>query len=312
MKSLIGKAKHFFTERPVPSSVLQISSRYLCGLQASPTDRKIKNHFILPLDEGVIHPSLDKKNIRDAALLEKKLRENVEKLHLYNHKACLLIPELSQRTFVFALDSLPPSRQEREQIVRFRIKKQMPLLTDDTRISFDILETENGKKIVSSLAKAEIVRDFEDFFNQLRIKIRVISTPLLSLSNLIGGIKDKDFLLINLEEDSFSLIAVVDSVISLYRQKPLIVESTSQASLEIKVRNIVQEIQNTVNFIEDKEKKQIGTLWIRLEVLGSEEDVLKTLNENLSFPVKEVGSLLQMKLSKREKRILCPCLSQVL
>ena len=193
MTSLADRLRDFFTKRPIPRSVIQVSSRYLSGLQFSPTEKKIKSHFILPLDEGMVRPTFDKKNITDASLLEKRLLESVDKLHLFDNKVCLLLPELSQRTFIFSLDSLPPSRQEREQIIRFRVKKQMPLLSEDVRLSFDFVKGENGIRVVTSLAKASVVKDFEDFFSKLRIKIRVVSTPLISLSNLVDRSRSKIF-----------------------------------------------------------------------------------------------------------------------
>ena len=310
MKSFLGRLNNFFTEQPLPSSALQVTSSYISGLHLSSKERKLKNHFVLPLPDGIIQPSFERTNIKDARLLEKKITERVEKLGMYDHGVALLLPELSQRTFVFSFDSLPNSSKEKEQVIRFRVKKQMPLLPDDVRISYDVIQAKEGKKVVSSLARSSIIDDYENFFSQMRLKVRSVGIPILGLSNLIDWEKEKDFLVVNIEKDSFGLMAITNKEAYMYRQKPLMTVGEDDSA--IRVRNIVQEIENTAHFIEDKEKHKIAAVWVRLGLLERKEEMFSNLEASLSLPVKSIDSLMGRGLASEDKRILAPLIGQLL
>jgi hypothetical protein len=307
----LGKMKSFFTDHPLPYSAVQISSRYISGIHLTHKERKLRDSFILPLPKGIVRPSFEKANIKDPSSLEKRITEGVKNLNIYDHGASLLLPELSQRTFVFAFDSLPASSREREQIIRFRVKKQIPLLAADARIAFDVIQSKGKKKVISSIARASVVSDLEEFFNRIRLKTKSVSIPILGLSNLINRNKEKDFLLVNIEEDAFDLLAVADSEILLYRQKPLM-GGEGREGLVNRVQNILQEIENTANFIEDKEKRKIASVWIRLGWIESEEDMLAAIGSRLNFPMRTIEPLVKLDLPDREKRVLSPLIGQIL
>lgn len=312
MTHLIDRIKGYFTQRPLPHSAFQISFRYLSGIRVSPREGNIKNHFVLPIERGVIQPSFSKKNIKNPVILEQKLSEGLEKLHLTGHKIACLIPEASIRAFVFSFDSLPSSRQEREQIIHFRVKKQMPFLPDDTRFSLKVMKANSQEKVIAAIARASVVQEYEDLFNKLRLKVRVVGGPTLSLYNLIDRGKEKDSLLINVEEDSLSLVAIVNSEIALYRQKPFIHDPQTDISGIHRVDNIAKEVENTLNFIEDKEKKKIHSIWVRLGLLETEEDIFSHLKEKLSSPPVGIEVCLGTELGLKERKILSPLIGQIL
>jgi hypothetical protein len=309
--NIFHKLKDFFSQHPLPHSALQVTSSYISGIHLSTKDRKLKNHFVLPISGGIIQPSFEKPNIKDFPLLQKIIQGGVEKFNIYDHGVALLLPELSQRTFVFSFDALPMTSKEKEQLIRFRVKKQMPLLSEDVRISYDLLQTNERKKIISSVAQSSVVSDYENFFGQLRLKIKAVGLPLLGLAHLLNWNEEKDFFLINIERDSFGLLAVTDSVPSLYRQKPLMVRQDENFLVE-RVQNIVQEIENTAQFILDKEKKEIASIWIRFGLLESEDEMLSKLESRLELPIKNVESLIAINLSRQDKKILSPLIGQLL
>ncbi len=302
--------KDFFTKQPFPHAAFHLTSRYVSGIRVSPKDGRIMNHFILPLEKGLIQPSFEKKNIKNPALLEKKINKELGKLHLHDHKVACLLPELSLRAFVFSFGSLPSSRPEREQVIRFRIKKQLPLLPQDARFSFDVIKSNDSMKIFVAVARALIIQEYEELFSQFNLKIRTVGVPILGLHSLLNTEKEKDLLLINIEEDSLCLTAIIDSEIVLYRMKPILSFGQDETSEVRRVENIVKEVENTVNFVEDREKRKIQSLWVRLG-LFEEEKVLSQLQERSSLPVTGIESRLTAKMGLKEKKILSPLIGQI-
>jgi hypothetical protein len=122
--------------------------------------------------------------------------------------------------------------------------------------------------------------------------------------------KDKDFMLIDLERDAFSLLVIMNSEISLYRQKPITADFMGEASRNHWM-DIVQEVENTAHFVEEKEKRKIKCLWVRTGVFGSTEIILSSLEERCQCPVKTVESSVKSKLPLEEKRLLTPLLGQL-
>lgn len=311
MIPLIDKVKYYFSQQPLPHSALQVSSRYLSGIRVSPNDRKLKHYFVLPLPEDVIASSFHKKNIKDSAALENMVQQGLAKLHMTDHKVVLLLPELSQKTFVFVFDSMPISPKEREQIILFRIKKQIPVLPKDTRLSYAMINSNTKKKVLATISRSAVVEEYEEIFSRLRLRVRVVGVPSLNLYNLIDSEKDKDFMLIDLERDAFSLLAITKSEISLYRQKPITEDFMDQKASMDQWMDIVQEVENTAQFVENKEKRKIKCLWVRMGGFGSAEDLLSSLEERCQCPVKAIESSLEFNLPQEEKRLLAPLLGQL-
>ncbi len=312
MALFTDKIRNYFLRQLLPSSAVQLTSSYLSGIHVSPKEGKIKNHFIFPLERGVIEPSFSNKNIKNPALLEKKIKQGLEKLHLSNNKIACLIPELSLKAFVFSFDSLPSSREQRERIIRFRVKKQIPLLPDDARFSFDRISSNSSSKILVAVARASIVQEYEDLFSKLRLKVRTVGIPTLSLYYLLNREEERDLLLINIEEDSLSLLAGLNAEVAMYRLKPFIPSSLTNVTGIQRTENIVKEVENTVNFVEDKEKKKVSSFRVRLGLLEPDEDMFRQLKEKLSLPAKGIEAGLTSKLGLREKMILSPLIGQIL
>ncbi|MGD9345951.1 MAG: hypothetical protein PVH84_08830 [Candidatus Aminicenantes bacterium] len=308
---ILDKIKYFFSEQPLPHSALHISSRYFSGIRVTPNDRKLKHHFVLPFPEGVIASSFHKKNIKDGGALEKIAQQGLTKLHMIDHKVVLLLPELSQKTFVFSFDSLPVSPKEREQIILFRIKKQIPILPKDTRLSYALVKSNAKKRVLATIARSAVVEEYEAIFSRLRLKVKVVGVPSLNLYNLIDSEKDKDYILVDLERDVFSLLAVTNSEISFYRQKPITQGFSDQTASMDQWMDIVQEVENTAQFVENKEQRKIECLWVRTGEFGSVEGILSSLKDRCQCPVKAIETSLKSNLPLEEKRLLAPLLGQL-
>jgi hypothetical protein len=118
--------------------------------------------------------------------------------------------------------------------------------------------------------------------------------------------------LIDVEKDAFSLMAAVNGKLALYRQKPFGFNGREGDSFAAKAGNIVQEITNTLHFMEDKEKVRIASLWLRLGIIGQENGLFETLQDRLESPLQRIESSLTQgaALNPEEKRLLSPLLGQ--
>ncbi len=312
MNFFLERVKNYFSRESLPHSALQLASSYLGGIHVSAKEKKIKAHFILPLEQGVIEPSFSQKNIKDPSLLERRIKEGLERLHLSEQRIACLIPESSLKVFVFSFGSLPPSRKEREQLIRFRVKKQLPLLPADARFSFDLIHSSNSLRVLAAVARSSVISEYEDFFAGLNLRVRIVGIPSLSLYNLMIKKKEGDFLLVNIEEDFFSLVVILESGVSLYRLKFFMAESQRSFSELQRVENVIKEVENTVNFVEDREKKRVQSFWVRLGLLKQGSELPSLLREKFPFPLTEIDVGQAAGLGDKESKILSPLIGQIL
>jgi hypothetical protein len=92
--------------------------------------------------------------------------------------------------------------------------------------------------------------------------------------------------------------------------KPILSLGQDERSEVRRVENIVKEVENTMNFVEDKEKRKIQSFWVRLGLL-EEERILSRLQERSSLPVTGIESCMTAKIGLREKKILSPLIGQI-
>jgi len=312
MNRYFQKIHSYFTLDPPSSTAIQITSRYISGISVSPKDRILKNHFIIPLEERTVQPSYSGINIRNRSGLEQTVRKGKDRLGFNGHKTALLLPDPCQRLFVFSFDSLPVSRLDKTKVIRFRVKKQMPMLAGDSRLAFQVIKTPDRYRVIVSIAKNTVVREYEDILSKAGIEVGMVSPPVLGLYHCVDRSEKKNMLLINIETDSLSLMAVVNEEIVLARQKGGLLQEEEQDSGEPEVRNIIQEIDNTIHFIEDHESHRIDSILIRLGFVKGGEKIFNALKDHLEFPVQKVRPSLKLSLSAEDQNILAPLLGQTI
>jgi len=308
------KIKKFFLELPPPEAIFQLNSHSLTGIRLSPKERTIKHSCVLPLKPGEILPSFDRANIPEPADIESKIEEAKRLLHLEEGAVAVLLPELCFKVALFAVDSLPLSPQEREKMVWWRVKKIMPLLPDDTRLSFDLIKSRESEKILASVARASVVREYEAAFFRKRLKVETVTLPTLNLLHLLNERRqsDEDALLANIDEDSVGLLALVNSEIVLYRVKPFLSDGRWVSSSEDRLETIIKEMENTLHFIEDREKKKINVLWIRQGLKDDRMDVMSFFKKRFPFSIRSVDSLVPFEMPLEEKHLFSPLVGQFL
>jgi len=310
MTKLADRLKDYFTRRSLPSALFQISSGYVAGAAYSQKEKRITQTVLLPLERGAVEPSFDRGNIHDAGLLAETIKEAAARLKVSDGDVSLLVPDLCTRVFVLSLDSLPPSRSELENLIMWKIKKQIPLLAEDVRFSHEIIKTDKPQRVLVVLVRSGVIREYEMFFGKLRLNVRIVTIPSLQVMNLGNGNQPADLLVGNIEEDHISLAVFTDSQMLLYRSKGLSPERGGPVSAE-GVNQIAVEVVNTLRFVEDREKKKIAAARLRLGLWEGNDELFRKLEPLLPLPVERIVPEKAPHLDSREREMLAPLLGQV-
>jgi hypothetical protein len=301
----------FFIDPLRPDAAFHLDPRYLCGLSCSPKDGRIRARFAHPLPSGLLRMSFDRPNVVEPEPLKRIIKEGVKKLRIRRGRAALLIPDPSARLFVLSADSVPNSERERSEYVRWRISKHMPLHHEDIRIDSRAVPSGEGAKIIAILARESIVREYEKLFDGLHLKVGTVTLPSLGLARLLIEEDSSTAILINIEEYYLSFLALSGRDWSLYRQKGVVLEGGPESAFEQKIDQLVQEIQNTVYFLEDKEKRRVDTLWVRCGLLEGGAEIVDRLRERLPYSVQGFDTRVGKKWEAGERNIFAPLVGQV-
>jgi hypothetical protein len=284
----VRKIRDFLTVPLCPSTIVQVSSSYFSGVHLDLKDGRVRRHAALEIPAGLVEPHFDRKNIADPAALAGILKEMLRELQASGKKMACLVPEACLRVIVLPFDSLPGSDREREKIIRWRAKKQMAVLPEDARLSYEIVASSSSIKILAALARTPVIKEYEDLFAGLGVELGVAASPTVSLVNLVDWEKETDLLVANIEEDSLGLLAVSQSEPALFRLKTFSTGQEGGLRFSQKVEAIVKEIENTAHFIEDREKRAVRSLWFRSGLKDGQEDILAALRTGLDIEVRPV------------------------
>jgi hypothetical protein len=311
MAADLRRIKDYFTAPLCPPTVIQVSSSYLSGIQVDSKDGRAKRHVVLDLPAGLLEPHFDRKNVADAAALSGVLKEGLRQLQVSGKKIACLVPEACLKILVLAFDSLPASDKERERIIRWRAKKQMAILPEDTRLSYEMVASSSSIKVLAALARTPVIREYEDLFGGLGFEVGIAASPTISLLNLVDWENEKDFLVANIEEDSLGLVVVTQSEPALFRLKTFSVDREGGLRFSQKVEAVIKEIENTAHFIEDREKREVRSLWFRSGLREDYEDILAGLRTALPFEVRPVQAPPPCGLAPDLSVFLAPLAGQV-
>lgn len=309
--ALLEKVSAFFTAPPSPAAAFALGPTAWSGVIVSGAEKKVRAHATFPLGPGLVEPRFDGQNIQEKDTLTGRMRRELARLGYSGEKAACLLPDACLKVFVFSFESLPLSEKERARLFLWRARKQLPLPAEGIRLAYQVMKAKATVRVLASLARVSVLAEYEGVFRTAGIKVGILTTPTLSLLNLIDWEKEKDFLLVHVDLDSTSLVAVSGGQLSLFRLKPNLADAERAGFGRIETRALLTEIENTIHFFEDREKRSLGALWLH----ASSADFLATLQEELEghlpFPVKQFQLPHPFRRSATEEVLLVPLFGQL-
>jgi hypothetical protein len=133
-----------------------------------------------------------------------------------------------------------------------------------------------------------------------------VTIPTLSLANLVDRAA-ADGLLLSAGTDHLGLLAAMDAEWTLYRLKGL----DPAASSRDRIGLVVQEAENTVHFLEDREQRKISRLWVHSADGEETADLAARLESVLSLPAERLEYGAPREWASAEKGALAPLVGQL-
>lgn len=136
-------------------------------------------------------------------------------------RPAIVLPTAWMRVFLIEGDDLPKAGQELEDVIRWRLKKILPIPPGDLRLAFSEQGSHHGKRhVLCSVGIEKALHSLESAFASLGWKPGLIVPRVLALSLKIPDIPGRRLILQH-ERGFFSLALVEDESILFLRTKPL-------------------------------------------------------------------------------------------
>ncbi len=159
--------------------------------------------------------------------------------------AAVIVPTGWLRSYLINLDRAPRKESELEDVVRWRLKKLLPVAPADLRLSVVPLPETAGKRPVLVMAGVErAMAAVEATFSSIGVEVGLITTRLFAIVPRNAG-AGHPTLVIQYEESFVSLLLLSEGVPQLLRTKPLAAGGDSRST-------VLRETGLTLGFIQNE------------------------------------------------------------
>ncbi len=135
--------------------------------------------------------------------------------------AAVIVPTGWLRSFLIDVDRLPRREDEVSDVVRWRLKKLLPIPPSELRLSVIRLPESGGQRrllVMTGIERA--MAAIEACYSAIGVEVGLITTRLFALVPRVAGVT-LPTLVIQHEDSFLSLLLLVDGVPRLLRTKPL-------------------------------------------------------------------------------------------
>lgn len=220
---------------------VQSSGLYFAVLQRNRPHARLVGLRFESLD-GVLETSSQQPNIRDARRFIEGLRRGVDALAGQEERIALSLPDRCGRIYLTEIDATFKSHDEGADILKWRLKGNLPAPPAQVKIDFQVLERrEDGRQrcIVAAISQA-VLEQFEDLTNEAGRHAVQIDFHSLNLYNYYRPRLDlgDEFILVSLEHGLLGLHYVLGHGMNYQRVRELKL-TTEKAFREI-TRTLVE------------------------------------------------------------------------
>jgi type IV pilus assembly protein PilM len=293
---LKARIQRFF-EPQLPTVACEISRQALSLVRLDSKQSNVIERFaVIPLSQGLIVPSLTKPNIASIPDFVTAMKSAISKAEAKSMKMSLAIPDASAKSAIHILDTLPSNENERQQLLKWKLKKAVPFNVEEAYLSYWEKRAVDGKHVLLTVCICrEVLNQYEEAFQRMGIQMGYITLSSFAafefLARLDPEAVQKSVLLLRIGATDTSSLIMQEGRVSFFRHSERNVdeENTSAAMASKPTQSQYQEIYDElypcVIYYQDKLSSRPLT---KIYVACHHEvplSVFSTLSETLQSPV---------------------------
>ncbi len=241
--------------------------------------REILNARSFRLPSGTFTPGVVSPVLADAGALAEVLRRVKADAGRLD-RAAVLLPDPWFRINILELAQLPNSGKDADDVVRWALKRTLPVRPEELRIAYDVIgKSETGVKVLVVAALEKTIHDLEQVLRDSGIETGLIEPMGLNLWNAISAKEaptTRDRLFIHLREKDFTT--------AVFRgETPLFIRSRNLSG----ERTVSQELRLSASYLRsslsplDLERSYVAAS-------GENREVFDLIAQEFGVPVERV------------------------
>jgi type IV pilus assembly protein PilM len=166
---MIGARLQKLFEPQLPAVACEINSRSISVVRLDPKNAtSIERFGVTPLPPALLTPSLTQPNIKSMPDFIAILKSGLARADVKTQRISVAIPDGSAKVSMHQLDMLGGNENEKQQLLRWRLKKTVPFNVEEANLSYLEHKDENGKHSVMTVCiHKEVLNQYEEAFIRL-------------------------------------------------------------------------------------------------------------------------------------------------
>lgn len=243
-----------WVKEPPPEYIFEVSERALAYAQP----RGLAGMKVRKLDEKALAPSPSQPNLLRADLLQASLpaasKGNAQQRRI---KAALVVPDYAARMSVLDFEELPADAEQREALIRFRLRKSVPFSIDDARISATLQWHEPQSKRVEVLAAAisnHVLEEYETILTSKGYQVGMVVPSSVAALNLCSAAPNGFTIFAKLSGSVLSVLLLQGQMVRVVRCVDLSMEDASAGDDAAVIGTLLHQ---TFAFVEDEYSERV-------------------------------------------------------
>jgi len=206
------------------------------------------------LAPGSVVPDLVESNLLQPEAVRQAIRETVGPLTGRSRDVIAVLPDAAVRVVLLDFDALPPSREEAEGVVRFRLKKSLPFDVDKSKVAYQAQPSPNGLRVVAAVALAKVVEEYEAAIVGAGFSPGIVMPSMLAA--LGAAAADRPTLVIKVDSRTTSIAILDDGQLLLFRTLENV------RGVVINGEQLAEEVYPSVVFFQDTYRTNIERIYV--------------------------------------------------
>lgn len=178
----------------------------------------------VPLDAGVLAPSLAGPVVADPGALDAALQRAIEAVGGAGRVA-LAVPDGMAKVSLVRFEALPADHDELEQLIRWQVRKTAPFPVEQAQVSWTPgAAIDGGRELVVALARRDAIVQIESACQRARAEAGLVDLASFHLANLLlarqAAPEARDWLLVHLGDAGSTLLLWRGAALVFYRHRP--------------------------------------------------------------------------------------------
>jgi Tfp pilus assembly PilM family ATPase len=209
---------------PPPVVGVEFTSRHVAAVavtSAAPAVPVVQRQATVPLPLGALTPALNASNIADRAAVAAAVAQALDAVG-HPRRIAVVLADVVCRVSIVKLDTVPARVDERDQMLRWHVRKAAPFPIEAAQVSIREgrrLE-DGGQEFLVALARRDIVEEYEQACASASAHAGIVDLATSGvLSVATAGAGSDDWMLVHLGADSASIVIVREGMPIFFRNR---------------------------------------------------------------------------------------------